>query len=67
MEELTLKEILRSKEEKRILTGKISGIEDEYQDFYINSNGKVVIVFEKYKIAPGYMGTQEFEIDKKIF
>ena len=30
MEDLTLKEILRSKEEKRILTGKISGIEDEY-------------------------------------
>ncbi len=30
MEDLTLKEILRSKEEKRILTGKIIGIEDEY-------------------------------------
>ena len=47
--------------------GGFEGIENEYQDFYINSNGKVVIVFEKYKIAPGYMGTQEFEIDKKIF
>lgn len=30
MEELNLKEILRSKDEKRILTGRISGIEDEY-------------------------------------
>ena len=30
LEELALKEILRSKEEKRILTGKITGIEDEY-------------------------------------
>ena len=30
MEDLTLKEILRSKEEKHILTGKISGIENEY-------------------------------------
>lgn len=30
MENLTKKEILRSKEEKRILTGRISGIEDEY-------------------------------------
>ncbi len=30
MEELYLKEILRSKEEKRILKGNISGIEDEY-------------------------------------
>lgn len=30
LENLTTKELLRSKEEKRILTGKISGIEDEY-------------------------------------
>lgn len=30
MNELSLKELIRSKEEKRILTGKISGIEDEY-------------------------------------
>ena len=30
MSELTLKELMRSKEEKRILTGNISGIEDEY-------------------------------------
>lgn len=43
------------------------GIENEYQNFYINSNGNIVIVFGKYEIAPGYMGTQEFEIDKKIF
>ena len=43
------------------------GIENEYQNFYINENGNVVIVFEKYEIAPGYMGTQEFEIDKQIF
>lgn len=40
-----------------------SGIENEYQNFYINSDGKVVIVFEKYEIAPGYMGTQEFVIN----
>ena len=46
--------------------GGFEGIENEYQDFYINSDGKVVIVFEKYKIAPGYMGTQEFVIDKQI-
>ncbi len=30
MSEITVKELIRSKEEKRILTGKISGIEDEY-------------------------------------
>lgn len=30
--------------------------------FYINEQGNVVIVFDKYEIAPGYMGFQEFEI-----
>lgn len=32
--------------------------------FYINEQGNVVVVFEKYEIAPGYMGFQEFEIVK---
>lgn len=32
--------------------------------FYLNERGNVVIVFEKYEIAPGYMGFQEFEITK---
>lgn len=40
-----------------------NGIE-ENQDFYINEQGKVVIVFPKYSIAPGYMGILEFEIEK---
>lgn len=31
--------------------------------FYLNDKGNVVIVFEKYEIAPGYMGYQEFEIE----
>ncbi|MCQ4863647.1 DUF3298 and DUF4163 domain-containing protein [Pseudoflavonifractor phocaeensis] len=32
------------------------------QLFYINGAGNPVVLFEKYEIAPGYMGTQEFEI-----
>lgn len=32
------------------------------QDFYINEKGNVVIFFNKYEIAPGYMGQQTFEI-----
>lgn len=47
--------------------GGFAGIEDEFQDFYINQDGKIVIVFPKYAIAPGYMGMQEFEIDEQIF
>ena len=34
----------------------------ENQKFYINEKGNVVIVFDKYEIAPGYMGMPEFEI-----
>jgi len=32
------------------------------QNFYINNKGKLVIVFDKYVVAPGYMGSVEFEI-----
>ncbi len=32
------------------------------QGFYINEDGHVVVVFEKYEIAPGYMGIREFEV-----
>lgn len=32
------------------------------QNFYINDNGKLVIVFNDYEVAPGYMGTVQFEI-----
>lgn len=35
---------------------------DENTDFYINSDGQVVIVFPEYSIAPGYMGWREFAV-----
>ncbi|WP_066494829.1 DUF3298 and DUF4163 domain-containing protein [Abyssisolibacter fermentans] len=41
--------------------GGFKGIKDD-QRFYINEQGKVVIVFDKYEIAPGYMGRLEFAI-----
>lgn len=34
------------------------------QQFYVNEAGNPVIIFNKYEIAPGYMGIQEFEITK---
>ena len=46
--------------------GGFSGIKDEYQDFYINENKKAVVVFQKYEIAPGYMGIQNFEIPNDL-
>ena len=32
--------------------------------FYINEKGNPVVVFARYEVAPGFMGTQEFEIEK---
>ncbi|CDI40575.1 Anti-sigma-V factor RsiV [Tepidanaerobacter acetatoxydans Re1] len=55
----------------------VEGIEDEglvelfekiskEQNFYINSDDKLVISFDKYDVAPGYMGIQEFVIPTQI-
>ena len=41
--------------------GGFESIADD-QAFYINQSGNPVVVFEKYEIAPGYMGEQEFEV-----
>lgn len=46
LEKLAIKELMRSKEEKRILTGKISGIEDEYYKIK-NENISCVIVWHQ--------------------
>ncbi|MBE5968551.1 MAG: anti-sigma-V factor rsiV [Lachnospiraceae bacterium] len=39
---------------------------DKEQRFYINSEGKLVICFNKYEVAPGYMGTPEFVIPTEV-
>ncbi len=36
------------------------------QNFYLTENGKLVISFDKYTVAPGYMGVLEFEIPTEI-
>ena len=46
--------------------GGFYGIENEYQDFYIDENKKATVVFQKYEIAPGYMGIQNFEIPNDV-
>ena len=34
--------------------------------FYVNDDGKLVIVFDEYEVAPGYMGTVEFVIPTEV-
>lgn len=38
----------------------------ENQSFYINPDDKLVISFDKYEVAPGYMGVLEFIIPTEI-
>jgi len=39
---------------------------DPDQNFYINDNGKLVIVFDEYEVAPGSAGTPEFVIPADV-
>lgn len=41
--------------------GGFESITDD-QLFYLDTDGTPVVFFEKYEIAPGYMGTQEFRV-----
>lgn len=38
----------------------------EDNTFYVNENGKLTIVFDEYEVAPGYMGSVEFEIPTEV-
>lgn len=37
------------------------------QNFYFSENGNIVIVFDKYEVAPGAMGAPQFEVNKDIY
>lgn len=36
------------------------------ESFYFNQNGELVLVFDEYTVAPGYMGVVEFTIPKSV-
>lgn len=37
----------------------------EDQNFYLNEKGQIVICFDEYEVAPGYMGLVEFAVDEE--
>ena len=39
----------------------------EEQNFYFNEDGNLVIAFDKYEVAPGYMGCPEFIIPREKY
>lgn len=42
-----------------------TGIADD-ANFYFNEDGKLTFIFDKYEVAPGYMGVCEFVIPSKV-
>ena len=43
-----------------------AGIDAE-QNFYLDANGNLVLVFDEFAIAAGSMGMPEFTIEKNIY
>ena len=39
---------------------------EKNQDFYINDKNQLVISFDEYEVAPGYMGAIEFVIPDDV-
>lgn len=39
---------------------------DEEQGFYLDKDGSLVVVFDEYEVAPGYMGMPKFEIPQGL-
>ncbi len=39
----------------------------EDQNFYFDGDGNLVVVFDEYEVAPGYMGAQEFTVERSVF
>lgn len=39
----------------------------EDQNFYFDASENLVIVFDEYEVAPGYMGAQEFTVEKAVY
>lgn len=61
-----MKERVQKHPEYSYFSAKEGGFQtiDQKTPFYINQAKNPVIVFEKYAIAPGFMGIQEFEITR---
>ena len=43
-----------------------TGIKED-QNFYLDEKGNIVVVFDEYEVAPGYMGAQEFTVERSVF
>jgi len=54
-----------SRASRREVSGLFTPIQAD-QNFYITKEGKLVIVFDEYEVAPGYMDVEKFEIRTNV-
>jgi len=67
---LQMKEQMKADEDKFYfleddMTDSFTSIKED-QNFYINSDGRLIISFNEYEVAPGYMGIVEFVIPTNL-
>ena len=66
-------EVLRQMEEQMAADESLSYLTDEFtaidpeQSFYWNADGDLVLVFDEYTVAAGYMGKVEFTIPRDVY
>ena len=66
-------EVLRQMEEQMAADASLSYLTDEFtaidpeQSFYWNADGDLVLVFDEYAVAAGYMGMVEFTIPQDVY
>lgn len=66
-------EVLRQMEEQMAADASLSYLTDEFtaidpeQSFYWNADGDLVLVFDEYTVAAGYMGMVEFTIPRDVY
>lgn len=68
---LQMKEQLENNEQKSYFIGNTDTNDgftalDENHNYYFNESGELVIPFDKYEVAPGFMGCPEFVISPQI-
>lgn len=61
-----MKEQMAQDESKAYFTDQFTAIDPE-QNFYWNTDGDLVLVFDEYSIAAGYMGMPEFVIPASVY
>ena len=61
-----MEEQMAQDESKAYFTDQFTAIDPE-QNFYWNADGDLVLVFDEYSIAAGYMGMPEFVIPASVY